>query len=250
MLHHMSNHTSFGFQQVSYEEKTAKVKGVFSNVAQRYDVMNDIMSMGIHRLWKRQMIALLSPKENSTLLDVAGGTGDIAERFLHQAPKGKVALCDINEEMLNEGKARAINRNLWQSLTFACGDAAALPFAEYSTDYYTIAFGIRNVTHRQEALKEAYRVLKPGGKFMCLEFSHVHHPLLKSLYERYSFEIIPHMGKLIAGDEDSYRYLVESIAVFPKPEIFALEMEEAGFRHVHIKPLTGGIAAIHSGWKI
>lgn len=246
----MSHETSFGFKQVSEEQKQPLVKGVFESVASRYDVMNDVMSLGIHRLWKSHFIRKLAPKNNTHLLDVAGGTGDIAFRFMDATKNSEVSLCDINPAMLENGYQRAINENRLHGIEWVCGNAESLPFPDHHFDYYTIAFGIRNVTHIDKALNEAYRVLKPGGKFMCLEFSHVTNPLLQKIYDTYSFHLIPAFGKLVAGDRDSYQYLVESIRMFPKQEAFAAMIEEAGFAHVSFENLTHGMVAIHSGWKI
>lgn len=246
----MAKKTHFGFEEVDEREKAPRVAGVFASVAPNYDIMNDAMSMGIHRLWKNEMIARLRPKPNTHLLDVAGGTGDIAFRFLKKQPTAQVTLCDINPAMLIEGKKNAIDKNILHNLEWACGDAEKLPFDDNQFDYYTIAFGIRNVTHIDCALAEAHRVLKPGGRFMCLEFSHVENPALAKLYDAYSFAVIPKMGKAISGDEDSYRYLVESIRKFPPQKEFASMIEAAGFANVTYSNMTFGVVALHSGWKL
>ena len=246
----MSQKTHFGFQQVDETEKESLVKGVFSSVASKYDLMNDAMSLGVHRLWKDEMLRMLAPRENAKLLDVAGGTGDIAFRFLKQCTGGEVTVCDINPEMLEQGKKNAINRGITQGISWQCGNAESLPFEDNSFDYYTIAFGIRNVTHIDKALEEAHRVLKPGGRFLCLEFSKVTNPVLAKCYDLYSFHAIPHMGKILAGDSESYQYLVESIRRFPDQETFKQMIETAGFRNVKYRNLTFGTVALHSGWKV
>ena len=244
--------THFGNKEVPTNEKESLVKGVFSNVASSYDVMNDVMSLGIHRLWKNEMITLLAPQENKRLLDVAGGTGDIAFRYLDKVEnKGHVTICDINPNMLEQGKANAIDGSrLNAPITWCCGNAQNLPLEDATMDYYTIAFGIRNVTHIDKALKEAYRVLKPGGKFVCLEFSHVTQPVIAKLYDFFSFQMIPKMGKIVAKDEESYRYLVESIRKFPDQETFKQMIASAGFSMVDYKNMSQGIVALHYGWKV
>ncbi len=246
----MSNKTSFGFRQVGEDEKQPLVKGVFESVASRYDVMNDVMSLGVHRIWKQQFIKKLAPRANTDLLDVAGGTGDIAFRFLDKAKGGQATLCDINHAMLENGYRRAIDENRLKGIEWVCGNAESLPFPDNHFDYYTIAFGIRNVTHIDIALKEALRVLKPGGRFMCLEFSHVTNPILQKIYDSYSFHLIPAFGELVAKDRDSYQYLVESIRMFPKQEEFVAMIEAAGFSQASYENLTHGVVAIHSGWKV
>ncbi len=246
----MSEKTFFGYKEVDSAKKASMVKGVFSNVAPKYDIMNDVMSLGIHRIWKDTFIKKLNPKAGSKLLDVAGGTGDIAFRFLQKAKGGHVTVCDINPQMLEEGYKNAIDNNVLEGIEWTCGDAEKLPFPDNSYDYYTIAFGIRNVTHIDAALAEAYRVLKPGGHFMCLEFSHVTNPVLAKLYEFYSFKVIPQMGQLVAGDRDSYQYLVESIRKFPTQEKFLKMIKDAGFTQASYTNLSGGSVAIHSGWKV
>ena len=243
--------TSFGFAPVSEGARQGLVNEVFSKVASRYDLMNDLMSGGLHRLWKADLVTALAPPKSDApfaLIDVAGGTGDIATRFLDAAGNGATAtICDISKEMMDEGKKRADGR---ERLSFVQGNAESLPFEDRRFDAYTIAFGIRNVTHIDAALKEAYRVLKPGSRFLCLEFSNVEMPLLDRLYDAYSFNAIPALGRLVAGDAESYRYLVESIRRFPDQERFAGMIKKAGFERVRYRNLTGGIAAIHSGWRI
>ncbi len=243
--------TSFGFARVQASARQGLVNEVFSKVARRYDLMNDLMSGGLHRLWKAELITALAPPKGVapfSLLDVAGGTGDIAFRFLDAAgPGGSAVICDINAEMIGAGQARAEGCD---RLTFVQGNAEALPFEDRRFDAYTIAFGIRNVTHIDAALREAFRVLRPGGRFLCLEFSHVEVPVLDALYEAYSFNAIPALGGLVAGDTESYRYLVESIRRFPSQERFAGMIRDAGFERVRYRNLTGGIAAIHSGWRL
>lgn len=246
----MSKKTFFGFREVNAEEKAPLVRGVFERVAPKYDVMNDVMSFGVHRLWKDKMIRLLSPGNNTRLLDVAGGTGDIAFRYLKKVTGGHVTIADINPAMLEEGKKNAIDQNLLTGMDWLCADAQALPLPDDTYDYYTIAFGIRNVTDIMAALREAYRVLKPGGHFMCLEFSHVQNPILAELYDVYSFHLIPKMGKWVANDEASYQYLVESIRKFPKQAEFLQMIGEAGFVQTSYTNLSGGAVAIHSGWKV
>ncbi len=246
----MTKKTFFGYKEVEKTDKARLVGEVFSSVAGKYDIMNDAMSLGIHRLWKDRMLNELNPRQGSTLLDVAGGTGDIAFRFLQKAVKGRVTVCDINPDMLINGKNRAINKNILHNIEFVCGDAEKLPMPTSSFDYYTIAFGIRNVTNIENALSEAYRVLKPGGRFLCLEFSQVDNPLFSKIYDIFSFNIIPQIGKILTGDAASYRYLVESIRKFPPQEEFAGLIRQAGFANVKYKDLSGGIVALHSGWKV
>ncbi len=248
------NTTSFGFREVPEEDKSRLVGRVFSSVARNYDAMNDLMSGGVHRLWKAALIGWLAPSADMALIDVAGGTGDIAFRFLDRTvpKKGRASaiVCDINYEMLSVGAERAAKRNDNERVTFACGDAERLPFKSESADAYTIAFGIRNVTHIDRALTEAYRVLRPGGRFLCLEFSHVDVPILDRLYEMWSFNAIPAIGAAVANDRAAYEYLVESIRRFPPQPAFGKMIEQAGFGRVTWRNLTGGIAAIHSGWKL
>ncbi|MFC3085962.1 bifunctional demethylmenaquinone methyltransferase/2-methoxy-6-polyprenyl-1,4-benzoquinol methylase UbiE [Tabrizicola soli] len=242
--------THFGFQDVPEAEKAGMVHGVFSRVASKYDVMNDLMSVGIHRIWKDAMMDWLAPRPGQRLLDVAGGTGDVAFRFLKRAPGASAVVCDMTEPMLIEGRKRAEAEQMAQSLDWVVGDAMALPFPDRSFDVYTISFGIRNVTRIPDALREAYRVLRPGGRLMVLEFSHIPNDLLQKAYDLYSFNVIPVMGQIVAGDRDSYQYLVESIRKFPDQDTFATMIREAGFGQVKYRNLSLGIAALHSGWKL
>lgn len=247
--------THFGFRTVAKDEKAGMVKGVFNSVASRYDVMNDVMSGGMHRLWKIEMVEWLNPTPDMEMLDVAGGTGDIAFRIREQCQRRHgamphITLCDINDQMLTEGRKRAVDKGVLHGIEWICGDAMALPMEDASVDAYTIAFGIRNVTDIDQALREAYRVLKPGGRFLCLEFSHVTAPPLAKLYDAYSMHVIPRMGAAVAGDAESYQYLVESIRRFPKQEVFAAQIRDAGFGNVQFRNMTGGVVALHSGWKV
>ncbi|MBS0123673.1 bifunctional demethylmenaquinone methyltransferase/2-methoxy-6-polyprenyl-1,4-benzoquinol methylase UbiE [Thetidibacter halocola] len=242
--------THFGFSEVREEEKAGRVQGVFRSVASKYDVMNDAMSLGIHRLWKDAMMDWLAPRPGQRLLDVAGGTGDISFRFLKRAGHGHATVLDLTEPMLVEGRKRAEAEALSGSLDWVVGDAMALPFADNSFDVYTISFGIRNVTRPQEALNEAFRVLKPGGRLMVLEFSQIPNEMMQKVYDLYSFNIIPRMGQMIAGDRDSYQYLVESIRRFPDQETFLGMVRAAGFDNAKYRNLTMGVACLHSGWKI
>lgn len=244
------NTTHFGFQTVPEADKAGMVHGVFSRVASKYDIMNDLMSMGIHRVWKDAMMDWLAPRPGQRLLDVAGGTGDVAFRFLARAPGARATVCDMTEPMLIEGRRRAEAEKQAESLDWVVGDAMALPFADNSFDVYTISFGIRNVTRIGDALREAYRVLRPGGRLMVLEFSQIPNELMQKVYDLYSFNIIPVMGQVVAGDRDSYQYLVESIRKFPDQESFAGMIRAAGFGQVKYRNLTMGIAALHSGWKL
>jgi demethylmenaquinone methyltransferase/2-methoxy-6-polyprenyl-1,4-benzoquinol methylase len=242
--------THFGFKEIPEAEKAGRVQGVFNSVASKYDVMNDVMSMGIHRVWKDAMMDWLAPRPGQRLLDVAGGTGDISFRFLKRAGHGHATVLDLTEPMLVEGRKRAEAEAMADSLNWVVGDAMALPFPDNSFDVYTISFGIRNVTRPADALREAYRVLRPGGRLMVLEFSHIPNDLLQWLYDRYSFTFIPAMGQMIANDRDSYQYLVESIRRFPDQDTFLQMIREAGFEQAKYRNLTMGIAALHSGWKI
>ncbi len=242
--------THFGERIVPEDEKAGLVHGVFSSVASKYDVMNDVMSVGIHRLWKDAMMDWLAPRNGQRLLDVAGGTGDIAFRFLRRAPGATAVVTDMTEAMLVEGRKRAEAETFADRLDWITGDAMALPFEESSFDVYTISFGIRNVTRIDDALNEAYRVLKPGGRLMVLEFSQLPNAGLQQLYDLYSFNVIPRMGQAIAGDRDSYQYLVESIRRFPDQERFAAMIRDAGFDQVKYRNLSMGVAALHSGWKL
>ncbi|MFN4099110.1 MAG: bifunctional demethylmenaquinone methyltransferase/2-methoxy-6-polyprenyl-1,4-benzoquinol methylase UbiE [Pararhodobacter sp.] len=243
--------THFGFQTVDEDQKAGMVHGVFSSVASKYDVMNDLMSMGIHRVWKDAMMDWLAPRPGQRLLDVAGGTGDVAFRFLTRAGAGAQAtVLDMTAAMLDEGRKRAEAGTMAGQLDWVVGDAMALPFPDNSFDTYTVSFGIRNVTRIQDALAEAFRVLKPGGRLMVLEFSQIPNELMQKVYDLYSFNVIPRMGQVVAGDRDSYQYLVESIRKFPDQESFAAMIRQAGFEQVKYRNLTMGIAALHSGWKI
>jgi demethylmenaquinone methyltransferase/2-methoxy-6-polyprenyl-1,4-benzoquinol methylase len=245
-----ASQTHFGFSTVRLDEKQRLVDDVFRQVARRYDLMNDLMSFGVHRAWKNDFVAMLHPRSHGSVIDVAGGTGDIAFRILAAAgPSVRVTLCDISAEMLAVGRERAGRRRAGQ-LAFTQANAEDLPFAAGSFDAYTIAFGIRNVPAIDKALAEAFRVLKLGGRFLCLEFSSVDIPGLDRLYEAYSSAVIPALGKLVVGDEAAYRYLVESIRRFPRPALFSRMIDEAGFRRVTHRPLSGNIAAIHSAWKL
>ena len=238
---------SFGYEDVPPEEKTRRVRGVFSNVASRYDLMNDFMSAGMHRVWKNQFVNRLKPRAGQHILDMAGGTGDIAFRIAERG--AQVTVADINPEMLAVGRERAKRRGI-EGLLWAEENAEALSFPDQTFDAYTIAFGIRNVTHIDKALAEAHRVLRIGGRFLCLEFSTTTWPGFKQLYDRYSHDVVPKIGKVVARDEESYRYLVESIRRFPDMPTFKRMIEAAGFAQVTVAPILGGAVAIHSGWKI
>ena len=243
--------THFGYQTVAEDDKAGMVHGVFTSVASKYDVMNDLMSLGIHRIWKDAMMDWLAPRAGQHLLDVAGGTGDVAFRFLERAGAGTLAtVCDMTEQMLIEGQKRAQAQDMASALTWVVGDAMALPFEDNSFDVYTISFGIRNVTRIPDALSEAYRVLRPGGRLMVLEFNQIPNDLLQKAYDLYSFNVIPAMGKAVTGDRDSYQYLVESIRKFPDQDVFAQMIADAGFDQVKYRNLSMGIAALHSGWKL
>jgi len=238
---------SFGHEQVSPDEKTQRVRGVFSSVASRYDLMNDLMSAGQHRLWKHEFVRKVRPRKDEAILDMAGGTGDIAFRLARSG--ARVTVADINPEMLEVGRNRAGQRGV-EGLAWAEENAETLSFADRSFDAYTIAFGIRNVTDIPAALREAHRVLKFGGRFYCLEFSRTQWPGFASAYETYSRRVVPKIGKAVASDEDSYRYLIESIERFPDMQAFAAMLRKAGFARVKAEPILGGLVAIHSGWKI
>jgi demethylmenaquinone methyltransferase/2-methoxy-6-polyprenyl-1,4-benzoquinol methylase len=242
--------THFGAQTVLESEKAGKVKSLFGDVASKYDIMNDVMSVGIHRIWKEAMMDWLAPRTGQKLLDVAGGTGDVAFKFLKRAGGGHATVLDLTENMLVEGRQRAEADSLVDSLDWVVGDAMSLPFPDNTFDVYTISFGIRNVTRPQEALNEAYRVLRPGGRLMVLEFSQLPNPMMQKAYDLYSFNVIPRMGQVIANDRDSYQYLVESIRNFPDQEAFLGMVRDAGFEQAKYRNLTMGVAALHSGWKL
>jgi demethylmenaquinone methyltransferase/2-methoxy-6-polyprenyl-1,4-benzoquinol methylase len=244
------NTTHFGFQTVPEAEKASRVQGVFGSVASKYDIMNDVMSMGIHRVWKDAMMDWLVPRPGQRLLDVAGGTGDISFRFLKRAGHAHSTVLDLTEPMLVAGRKRAEADQMADQLDWVVGDAMALPFEDNTFDVYTISFGIRNVTKPQIALNEAYRVLKPGGRLVVLEFSQIPNDMLQWIYDRYSFNMIPRMGKIIANDWDSYQYLVESIRKFPDQDTFLSMVKQAGFENAKYRNLTMGVACLHSGWKI
>ncbi len=245
--------TDFGYQTVAKDEKIGMVRDLFDGVSNKYDLMNDIMSAGVHRRWKHQMIDRLNPSPGMTLLDMAGGTGDISSRFLKRIGKkasGKAIICDLSEGMVRTGRERLWDSGILSGIDWIVGDAENIPLNNSSVDAYTIAFGIRNVTNKEKALEEAARVIKPGGRFLCLEFSPTTTPLIEQLYRLYSFVVIPTIGAIVAKDRDAYSYLVESIRKFPPPEIFGNMITESGFGGVKWQSLSGGIAAIHSGWRL
>jgi demethylmenaquinone methyltransferase/2-methoxy-6-polyprenyl-1,4-benzoquinol methylase len=246
--------THFGTRSVPLDDKQGLVDGVFHSVARRYDLMNDLMSGGLHRAWKDALVTAVNPPRNArgfALLDLAGGTGDVAFRVAEAGGPGtRVTVCDINAGMLEVGRERALARGLDDQVTFEQGNAEELPYPDRAFDGITIAFGIRNVPRIPCALAEAHRVLKTGGRFLCLEFSSVDVPGLDALYERYSFDVIPRIGQAVTGDREAYQYLVESIRKFPKPKAFAAMIEQVGFRRVSFTPMTGGVVALHSGWKL
>ena len=246
---HMTDETDFGFRQVPAGEKKQLVREVFDSVAPRYDVMNDLMSLGVHRLWKRVFIGALNPRPGRTLLDLAGGTGDITFGWL-AAGGGPAILSDINAAMLGVGRDRALQRGLADGLTFLNADAEHLPLPDRAVDTVSIAFGLRNCTDKDAVLAEARRVLKPGGRFHCLEFSAVRLAALAPIYDAWSFKVLPRLGQMVAGDADSYQYLAESIRMFPDQETLQAMMEAAGLERVQVRNLSGGIAAIHSGWRL
>jgi len=238
---------SFGYEEVSPEEKTAKVGAVFSSVAKKYDIMNDAMSAGLHRLWKDKFVRRVKPQPGEMILDMAGGTGDIAFRMAERG--ASITVSDINQDMLDVGIERAMERGL-DGLVWSRQNAEELSFQSRVFDAYTIAFGIRNVTRIGKALKEAHRVLKFGGRFFCLEFSTTEWPGFKEAYDAYSHKLVPQLGQMIAGDADSYRYLIESIRRFPPMPEFEGMIREAGFVNTRVEPILGGLVAIHSGWKV
>jgi demethylmenaquinone methyltransferase/2-methoxy-6-polyprenyl-1,4-benzoquinol methylase len=246
--------THFGFRDVPLADKQGMVDGVFHSVAGRYDLMNDLMSAGLHRAWKDALVTAVNPPRSERpfhLLDVAGGTGDIAMRVVDAGGSGtRATISDINAGMLDVGRDRVAKRGLEGVIDFKEANAEELPFADKSFDAYTIAFGIRNVPRIQLALEQAYRVLRPGGRFLCLEFSMPDVPGIDAAYDLYSFNVIPALGGAVTGDRESYRYLVESIRQFPKPKAFADMIAKAGFRRASFTPMSGGIVSIHSGWRL
>ena len=245
--------THFGYEEVDVNEKRHRVRGVFESVAQKYDLMNDVMSAGVHRLWKSSLIDWLNPRAGERHLDVAGGTGDIALRIVERVGRnevGPITVCDLTPDMMLVGRDRMIDKGLLRQINWSCGNAESLPFPDRSMDSYTIAFGLRNVTHIDRALSEARRVLKTGGRFFCLEFSRVVIPVLAETYENYSFSLLPKMGEVIANDRESYQYLAESIRRFPPQDELITKMQAAGFRQCSYRNYSGGIAAIHCGWRI
>ncbi|MBV8799559.1 MAG: bifunctional demethylmenaquinone methyltransferase/2-methoxy-6-polyprenyl-1,4-benzoquinol methylase UbiE [Alphaproteobacteria bacterium] len=244
---------SFGYREVPASEKERLVRKVFSSVARRYDLMNDLMSGGLHRLWKDAMVEWLTPRPGWRVLDVAGGTGDIAFRIAAAARsrggEADITVCDINQEMLAEGMRRAAQKGEG-GIAWLCGDAENMPVPDRCVDAYTIAFGIRNTTHIDRVLREAHRVLKPGGRFLCLEFSRVEAPVLDALYDRFSFSVLPRLGEAVARDGEAYRYLAESIRRFPPQAAFARMIEKAGLGRVKVRNMMGGVAALHSAWRL
>ncbi len=250
----ISESTHFGYETVRLADKQGLVDDVFHSVAHRYDLMNDLMSGGLHRAWKDALVSAAHPPKNNrdfALLDIAGGTGDVAFRVVEAGGPGvRVTVCDINANMLAVGRERAAERELGDVVSFEQGNAEELPYPDRSFDCVTIAFGIRNVPRIERALAEAYRVLNIGGHFLCLEFSTVDVPGLDALYDLYSFRMIPRIGATVTGDREAYQYLVESIRKFPKPKLFAQMIERAGFRRVSFTPMTGGVVALHSGWRL
>jgi demethylmenaquinone methyltransferase / 2-methoxy-6-polyprenyl-1,4-benzoquinol methylase len=251
-----SGDTAASASEAAPGDKARLVRAVFDSVAPRYDLMNDLMSGGIHRLWKREMVALLNPRPGERLVDVAGGTGDVAlaawrRMARHGEPASDgVLVCDVNLRMLEMGRARALDAGILAGIEWICADAEALPLPDRSVDLYTIAFGLRNVTHLERALAEARRVLKPGGRFLALEFTPEVSPLLQPLYDLYSYRLLPLMGQVVAGDRDAYLYLVDSIRRFPRQSALAEMIAEAGLQRVKFRNLTGGIAALHSAWRL
>jgi demethylmenaquinone methyltransferase / 2-methoxy-6-polyprenyl-1,4-benzoquinol methylase len=246
--------THFGYEDVPLEDKQGRVNDVFHSVSRRYDLMNDLMSGGLHRAWKDALVSALNPPKSErefAVLDLAGGTGDVGFRILRAGggAGNRVTVCDINSEMLEVGRQRAAERAT-DAITFEQGNAEELSYPDRSFDCVTIAFGIRNVPRIERALSEAYRVLKIGGRFLCLEFSSVDVPGLDALYELYSFQVIPRLGGAVTGNREAYQYLVESIRKFPKPKAFAHMIEDAGFRRVSWTAMTGGVVALHSGWRL
>jgi len=247
----MTDDTHFGFERVSEQEKTRRVRDVFRRVAGKYDLMNDLMSLGIHRLWKDHLVWELKLSQNAQVLDVAGGTGDIAFRLAKTYPhlNLNITVCDLTPEMVEVGRDHAINQGIVKGIDWVCGNAENLPLADNSVDLYTIAYGLRNVTHIPEALKEAFRVLKPGGEFVCLEFSRVQASSLERVYDFYSFQLLPVLGEWVANDRGAYQYLVESIRQFPDQETLAEMIKSGGFASVSWQNLWGGISCIHTSIK-
>jgi len=249
----MSEETDFGFEKVKTGDKAARVGRVFDSVAERYDVMNDLMSAGIHRWWKAEMVRALRPRAGQRLIDVAGGTGDVARRALPRLEPdagGAAIVCDANPQMLELGRARAIDDGILAGIEWLAGDAEALPFADRAFDLYTIAFGLRNVTRIERALAEARRVLRPGGRFLCLEFTPAVAPLLQPLYDLYSFQVLPLLGRIVTGHPEAYEYLVESIRRFPPQGALCELIAAAGLERASYRNLTGGVAALHSAWRL
>ena len=245
-----NKYTDFGFSRVKSQDKSNLVKKIFENVSGRYDLMNDFMSLGIHRVWKESMLDWLAPRRGQSLIDVAGGTGDIAFNFIKRAKTGANAtILDLTESMMIEGKKKTTDLPEESQINWVCGDAMRMPFSNCTFDVYTISFGIRNVTNISKTLSEAYRVLKPGGRLMILEFSSVNNDLISWIYDKYSFNIIPKLGEFVSNDRESYQYLVESIRKFPNQEKFSEMIINEGFRKVKYRDLTFGIAALHSAWK-
>jgi len=248
------DHTHFGYETVPLADKQGRVDDVFRSVARRYDLMNDLMSGGLHRAWKDALVTAVNPPKNArefVVLDLAGGTGDVAFRIAQAGGPGtRIVVCDINPDMLAVGQERAAERGLDGVVTFEQGNAEELAYPDRSFDCVTIAFGIRNVPRIERALAQAHRVLKLGGRFLCLEFSSVDAPGLDALYELYSFQVTPRIGDAVAGDRDAYQYLVESIRKFPKPKLFATMIEASGLRRVSFTPMAGGVVALHSGWRL
>ena len=249
-----SERTHFGYENVPLEDKQRRVDDVFHSVARRYDLMNDLMSGGLHRAWKDALVTAVNPPKSEhefKVLDLAGGTGDVAFRVAEAGGAGThVTVCDVNADMLTVGHERALERGLDHIVAFEQGNAEELAYPDRHFDCVTIAFGIRNVPRIERAVAEAYRVLRHGGRFLCLEFSSVDIPGFDALYELYSFQVIPRIGEVVAGDRDAYQYLVESIRKFPKPKIFAQMIAAVGFRRVTYTPMTGGVVALHSGWRL
>jgi len=251
-----SARTDFGFRLVPGREKAPLVRAIFDSVAERYDLMNDLMSAGIHRWWKDELVASLRPRRGQCLIDVAGGTGDIALRASprllpeEEGSESGIIICDTSAAMLAIGRARAIDQGILQGIEWLCADAERLPVADRSVDLYTVGFGMRNVTHIDRALAEARRVLRPGGHFLCLEFTPEITPVLQPLYDFYSFRVVPLLGQIVTGDREAYSYLVESIRRFPRQGEFAEMIARAGFDQVKFRNLTGGVAALHSAWRL